>query len=243
MPGIFEGKNVVLTGAAGGIGRAIAALLSEQGARLLLIDPNGEGLEAMSESLGNGPHWTATSQLESPEACRTALSSVDGPIYGLVHMAGIFEKHDLSPEAREVYDRTLAANLTNGFDLTTAALTRLVTDQPARLVFASSLAFRRGSLGRVAYSAAKGGVAGLIRGLARNLGPKALVNGIAPGVIETPMVREIKQERGESMVEEIPLGRLGRAEEVAGVVLFLLGPHASYITGQIINVDGGLINA
>ena len=70
-----------------------------------------------------------------------------------------------------------------------------------------------------------------------------MVNGIAPGVIETPMVREIKQERGEDMVKEIPLGRLGRAEEVAGVVLFLLGPHASYITGQIINVDGGLINS
>lgn len=243
MPGSFEGRTVVLTGAAGGIGRAIAALLAAEGARLLLIDPDGEGLTNLAGALGDGRHVAATSYLETPDACAAALSQVEGPIYGLVHMAGIFEKHDLVPEARAVYDRTLASNLTNGFDLVMAAVPRLVTDEPARMVFASSLAYRRGSLGRVAYSAAKGGVAGLVRGLARNLGSRALVNGIAPGVIDTPMVRQIREERGEAMIREIPLGRLGHADEVAGVVLFLLGPHATYITGQIINVDGGLISA
>ena len=238
----FENRTIVLTGAAGGIGRATAELLAPRGARLLLIDPDGAGARGLADSLPGGPHAVAESSLDSPGACQEALAAMAGPIYGLVHMAGIFEKHDLVPEARAVYDRTLAANLTNGFDLVTAALPRLVQSEPARMVFASSLAFRRGSMGRVAYSAAKGGVAGLVRALARNLGSRALVNGIAPGVIETPMIREIRKERGEAMISEIPLGRLGRAEEVAGVVTFLLGPFSSYITGQIINIDGGLIN-
>ena len=173
MTGAFEDKTIVVTGAAGGIGRAIAELLAPQGARLLLIDPNAEGARALADSLPGGPHTVSASYLETPAACQEALAAVEGPLYGLVHMAGIFEKHDLVPEARAVYDRTMAANLTNGFDLVTAALPRLIVGEPARMVFASSLAFRRGSLGRVAYSVAKGGVAGLVRALARNLGHKA----------------------------------------------------------------------
>ncbi len=243
MTGQLEGKAIVITGAAGGIGREVAEMTAAEGARLLLIDPNESGVKSLAQSLPGDGHMAVSSYLETPQACAAALASFDGPVYGLVHMAGIFQRHELEPGAREVYDRTIAANLTNAFDLTMAVVSRLVTDEPARMVFASSLAFRRGSTGRVAYSAAKGGVAGLVRGLARNLGPKALVNAVAPGVIETPMIKEIRQERGDAMRQEIPLGRLGRAEEVAGVVLFLLGPHASYITGQILNVDGGLINS
>lgn len=158
-------------------------------------------------------------------------------------MAGIYVPHELDAAAREVYDRTIAANTTNGFDLTCAMLERLTTDEPARLVFASSQAFRRGSIGHVAYSVAKGGVVGLVRALSRNLGPRALVNGLAPGLIDTPMPAHVIASRGEDMLRDIPLGRIGQPEEVAGVVMFLLGPLSTYITGQIINIDGGVHNA
>jgi 3-oxoacyl-[acyl-carrier protein] reductase len=239
----FEGRTIVVTGAAGGIGSAVARMAASRGARLVLIDPNEAGLEILIRQLDGGPHIIVPSLLENPSACAEALSRFEGPIYGLVHMAGIFVPHELEPAAREVYDRTVAANMTNAFDLVCAVMDRLVTEVPARLVFASSQAYRRGSLGHVAYSMAKGGIAGLVRALARNLRSRALVNGVAPGVIETSMPAHIIAARRDEMLHEIPLGRLGSPDEVAGVVVFLLGPLSTYVSGQIINVDGGVNNA
>lgn len=239
----LDGRRIVVTGAAGGIGAAVARMAAERGAQLLLVDPNEQGLQSVLGALPGEGHVAATSLLDSPRACADVLSRLEGPLYGLVHMAGIFVPHELEPGARDVYDRTVAANMTNAFDLVCAMVDRLVSDEPARLVFASSQAYRRGSLGHVAYSMAKGGIAGLVRALARNLRARALVNGVAPGVIETSMPARIIAARREDMLKEIPLGRLGTAEEVAGVVVFLLGPLSTYVTGQIINIDGGTNNA
>lgn len=239
----LEGRTVVVTGAAGGIGIVVARMAAERGARLLLIDPDETRLDALLGTLPGTGHAKAVSFLDSPRACETALQAIDGPLYGLVHMAGIYVPHEMNAAGREVYDRTLAANTTNAFDVTAAMLARLVPDEPARLVFASSQAFRRGSIGHVAYSVAKGGIAGLVRALSRNLAPRALVNGLAPGLIDTPMPAHVLTARGDDMLRDIPLGRIGRPEEVAGVVMFLLGPLSTYVTGQIINVDGGVHNA
>jgi 3-oxoacyl-[acyl-carrier protein] reductase len=239
----LDGKAIVVTGAAGGIGVAVARMAAERGARLLLIDPNEKGLKGLVGTLPGGGHVAAPSLLESPRACADVLAHIQGPLYGLVHMAGIFVPHELEPGARDVYDRTIAANMTNAFDLVCAMVGRFVHDEPARIVLASSQAYRRGSLGHVAYSMAKGGIAGLVRALARNLKDRALVNGVAPGVIETGMPAGILRARRADILKEIPLGRLGTAEEVAGVVIFLLGPLSTYVTGQIINIDGGTNNA
>jgi 3-oxoacyl-[acyl-carrier protein] reductase len=239
----LEGRTIIVTGAAGGIGAVVARMAAERGARLLLIDPDETRLDALLDALPGQGHAKAVSFLDTPAACAEVLRAVDGPIYGLVHMAGIYVPHELEPAARDVYDRTLAANTTNGFDLVCALQGRLTADVPARLVFASSQAFRRGSIGHVAYSVAKGGVVGLVRALSRNLAPHVLVNGLAPGLIETPMPAHVIAARGEDMLRDIPLGRIGRPEEVAGVVMFLLGPLSTYVTGQIINVDGGVHNA
>nr|WP_254453459.1 SDR family oxidoreductase [Siccirubricoccus sp. G192] len=115
--------------------------------------------------------------------------------------------------------------------------------QGSRIVFVSSLAFRRGSPDHIAYSMAKGALAGLTRSLSRRLAPeRVLVNGLCPGVIETPMPAHVIAARGEAYRASVPLGRFGRPEEVGSVIEFLLSPASSYITGQLINVDGGMIN-
>ncbi|MEM6620145.1 MAG: SDR family oxidoreductase [Pseudomonadota bacterium] len=224
----------VITGAAGGIGRAIATRLSADGWRLHLIDVREDGL-------GEFPAATRSiSPLDTPEACRAALPK--GPITALVHMAGIFVPDQFPPNDRGIYDAVFSANATNAYDLTAAAAPQ-ITDG-GRIVLASSLAFNRGAKDYVAYTMAKGAIAGLARALARRLGPRGItVNAVAPGIIETPMTDDLVAHRGRAKVEaEIPLGRLGQPEDVAGLVRFLIGPDAAYITGQLINVDGGIVN-
>jgi 3-oxoacyl-[acyl-carrier protein] reductase len=240
----FEGKLIVITGGAGGIARETARLLLEGGAELLLIDPNAGALEASAGDLATAERVrTAVSALESPAACRAALAGIDRPVYALVHLAGIFRPDALDGASRSLWDATIAANLTNAFDMAAALRPLLDSGATCRLVFASSLAFRRGSFDHIAYSAAKGGIAGLVRALARALAPKVLVNGVAPGIILTGMPEHMldEPERRERLLAETTLKRFGHPREVATVLRFLLSDDSSFITGQLINVDGGVV--
>ena len=144
-----------------------------------------------------------------------------------------------------VYDQVMAANLHNAFHMTTALVPRLDAGETTRMVFISSLAFRRGAFDHTAYSAAKGGITGLVRSLARRLAPGTLVNGLAPGHIDTPMPDHIWSDEGRAakMLAEIPLERRGRPRECATVIDFLCSEASSYVTGQIINVDGGIMSS
>jgi 3-oxoacyl-[acyl-carrier protein] reductase len=239
----LDGRLIVITGGAGGIARATSPLLLEDGAELLLIDLDEDRLAQAAGELGAGSRVrTAVSALDSPDACEAALASLERPVYALVHLAGIFEPDALDAASRPVWDRVMAANLTNAFDMAAAVVPRLDADAVCRLLFASSLAFRRGNLDHIAYTAAKGGIAGLVRALARRLGPQALVNALAPGIILTSMPQHllVVPERRQRLLAETSLKRFGEAHEVASVIRFLLGPGATYITGQVINVDGGV---
>ena len=240
----FENRLIVITGGAGGIARETAKLLLAQGAELLLIDPSASMLEASAAELAGGARVrTVVSALESPEACALALAHLKRPIYALVHLAGIFRPDALNGAHRALWDATVAANLTNAFDMAAAVRPKLDAEATCRMVFASSLAFRRGSFDHIAYSAAKGGVVGLVRALARALAPNVLVNGLAPGIILTGMPEHMLDvpERRARLLAEITLGRFGHPREVATVIRFLLSDDSSFITGQLINVDGGVV--
>ena len=239
----FAGKRILVTGGAGGIGIETTRTFMDHGAHVLMADADEDALERAQALLGRVRLATIASALDTPAECARVMDALGAPAYALVHLAGLFERDNLDPEDHGVWNRAIAANLTNAYDMAVAFSTRFDRRQPARLVLTSSIAYRRGSADRVPYAAAKGGVVGLTRALSRKLAPDVLVNAIAPGVIETRMADAVIAERGEDYRREIPLQRFGHPSEIASVIRFLCSPDASYITGQTITIDGGITNA
>ena len=243
MPSTFTNKRIVITGGAGGIGIETARTFIDHGGHVLIADLDEAGLARAQDELGRVQLATIASALDTPAECARVMEALGAPAYALVHLAGLFERDDLDPDDHGVWNRAIAANLTNAYDMAVAFSTRYYRAEPARIVLTSSVAFRRGSADRVPYAAAKGGIVGLTRALSRKLAPYVLVNAIAPGVIETKMSEPVLLERGEAYRREIPLKRFGKPSEVASLIRFLCSPDASYITGQTITIDGGLTNA
>jgi 3-oxoacyl-[acyl-carrier protein] reductase len=239
----FAGKRIVITGGAGGIGVETARTLLEHGAHLVLVDIDEERLVQARETLGTARIATWQSALDTPQACAAALDAAGAPIAALIHLAGLFERDPFDPDDHGVWDRAIAANLTNAYDLAVAFATRFDRrDGPARIVLTSSVAYRRGSAGYPPYAAAKAGLVGLTRSLSRKFAPDVLVNAVAPGLINTRMAVDTIAQRGEAYLKEIPLQRCGHPGEVAAVIRFLCSRDSSYITGQTITIDGGITN-
>jgi 3-oxoacyl-[acyl-carrier protein] reductase len=243
MPSTFTGKRIIVTGGAGGIGVETARGFMDHGGHVLIADIDDAALDRAHQTLGRVRLATIASALDKPAECARVVEAAGAPVYALVHLAGLFERDDLDPDDHGVWNRAIAANLTNAYDMAVAFSKRFDRREPARIVLTSSVAYRRGSADRVPYAAAKAGIVGLTRALSRKLAPDVLVNAIAPGVIETRMADSIIAERGEAYRQEIPLRRFGKPSEVASVIRFLCSPDASYITGQTITIDGGITNA
>ncbi|WP_158926479.1 SDR family NAD(P)-dependent oxidoreductase [Acidisphaera sp. S103] len=243
MPSTFTGKRIVVTGGAGGIGLETVKGFMDHGGHVIMADIDEAALERAQAQLGRVRLGTIASALDTPAECARVIEAAGAPVYALVHLAGLFEQDELNPDDHGVWNRAIAANLTNAYDMAVAFSTRFDRREPARIVLTSSVAYRRGSATRVSYAAAKGGIVGLTRALSRKLAPDVLVNAIAPGLIETKMAAPVVAERGEAYMQEIPLKRIGKPSEVASVIRFLCSPDASYITGQTITVDGGITNA
>jgi len=244
MTPLFKDRSILITGGAGDIGRATARAFLHEGARVHLVDIDATRLEQAREQLrALGPVSIHRSALDSPAACREAFASSGHTVHALVHMAGVFEHDPLDADDRGVWERAIASNLTNAYDMVIAFRAQHRGGEAGRIVLCSSRAFQRGAPGRAAYTAAKGGIVGLTRTFSREFAPGILVNAVAPGLIETRMTADLITRMGDQRMAEIPLGRYGTPEDIAGAVKFLCGPDSAYMTGQLLTVDGGVLNS
>ncbi len=237
-------KNVVVTGASRGIGRSIALELGKRGYRVLVNYNNSErdALQVVEQinSTGRGEAIAYRANVASFEETRNMIedfTSSFGPIYGLVANAGIYIRRKIYDMGIEDWQKTMDINLNGAFYLVKAALPHMSSGS---IVFVSSQLAFKGSSSSVAYSASKAGILGLMHSLALQLAPRIRVNAVTPGTIETDMISNYTPEQLNERAHEIPLGRIGRPEEVAEVVAFLISENSSYITGATIDVNGGL---
>lgn len=245
----IAGRVVIVTGATGGIGRAVSSALAAVGARLLLTGLDPAVLADLAADLEGGPHETEAADLRdrgTPARLVERARAGGADLLGLVHLAAVARRR-YSPDdvTEEDWDEQHDVNLKASFFLC-RAVGRALADQRrgGRLVTFSSQAWWTGGFaGSFVYAASKGGVVSMTRGLARVYGPHGItVNTVAPGLVATRMLTDgTTPEAFESMTRQIPLGYVAEPEDMTGAVVFLLSDHARYVTGATINVSGGML--
>jgi NAD(P)-dependent dehydrogenase (short-subunit alcohol dehydrogenase family) len=244
----IEGRVVVLTGATGGIGRAIASAFAAAGATIVATDLEQAPLDELVRGLESGPHRAMALNLRDPEDRQALLdlASSDGNApYALVHTAALLRRRaSLDEVTEEDWDIQMDTNLKSTFFLCRSFANAMKRAGEGRLVLFTSQSWMTGGFGgSTVYAASKGGIVSLARGLSRTYGPDGItVNTIAPGQINTPMLLTgLDQAIYEKMREDTPLGYVGDPDDVAGSVVFLTSTHARYITGATINISGGFL--
>ena len=237
-------KNVLISGASRGIGRATAIKLAEAGYRVGAIyyksvDKANHLRKKIREGGGEVEIYRAdVSNYDEVKKVIGDFCERYGKIYGLVANAGIYLRKNVWDMSFEDWRRTIEVNLDGSFNLVKSSLPFL--DSPSSIVFVSSQLAFKGS-GDPGYSASKSGVLGLMRSLVLQLASRGIrVNAVAPGTIDTDMIKNYTPEQRRRREKEIPLGRIGNPEDVANVIAFLLSPESAYITGAVIDVNGGL---
>lgn len=238
----LTGKVALITGGARGIGRATAARFIEEGARVCVADR--AGAEQTAKELGPSAfavELDVTDRASVKRAVETVLERAER-IDALVNNAGITRDATLAKTSDEAWDAVIAVNLTGTFNMTRAVVPHMVQRGSGAIINAASIVGVYGNFGQSNYVATKSGVIGLTRTWARELGRKGIrVNCIAPGFISTEMTAAMPPEVLDGMKARTPLGRLGQAEDVARVYAFLASDDASFVHGQVVGVDGGLV--
>ena len=241
-------KTALVTGAARGIGRAVAKELAREGYRLCInyIEHRAEAESLAAELTAAGcPCLTVQADVADSAACLDMVRRTEaalGPVELLVNNAGISYAGLFQDLSEADWNRCLAVNLTGARNMVQAVLPHMLHEKSGAIVNISSIWGLRGASCEVAYACSKAGIVALTRSLALELAPSHIrVNAVAPGCIETDMVRVLGQETVRQLIEETPLGRLGQPEDIAHAVAFLASDKASFITGQILTVDGGFI--
>jgi 3-oxoacyl-[acyl-carrier protein] reductase len=243
---MLETDLALVTGASRGIGRAIALALGKSGATVVGTATSEEGAEKIAADFaaagirGRGLVWVA----DRPAATDALMAQLDagpGQPNVLVNNAGIARDALILRMKSEDWEQTLAVNLSSVFRLTKACLRRMLKERHGRIITIGSVVGSMGNAGQVHYAAAKAGLIGFSKALAKELATRNItVNVVAPGFIETDMTRALQPAQREAYLTQIPMGRLGSAEDVAHAVLFLASREAGYMTGQTLHVNGGM---
>jgi 3-oxoacyl-[acyl-carrier protein] reductase len=243
----LQGQVALVTGASRGIGRAIATELARQGAKVVGTATSEAGAAAISEylaALGPEAGRGVVLNVNDAQASLAVVEQVQkefGSLSILVNNAGITQDQLAMRMKDEEWDSVIATNLTAVGRLSRAVLRGMMKARTGRIINITSVVGEAGNPGQMNYAAAKAGVAGMSRALAREIGSRNItVNCVAPGFIDTDMTKALNEQQSAAILQQIPLGRLGAAEEIAYAVAFLASPQAAYITGTTLNVNGGM---
>lgn len=240
----LEGEIALVTGASRGIGKAIAEKLANNGATVIGTATTDGGADKITEYLsafgGKGMCLNVTDS-DSVTSVIKQITTEFGAVSILVNNAGITRDTLLMMMKEEQWDDIIQTNLTSIFRLSKACVRTMMKARKGRIINIGSVVGSTGNPGQTNYSAAKSGLLGFTKSLAREIGSRNItVNSVAPGFIDTDMTKELKEEQREALIQQIPLNKLGNPEDIANAVAFLAGPDASYITGETLHVNGGM---
>ena len=243
----LAGQVALVTGASRGIGKAIARELASQGAKVVGTATSEAGSQAISEYLTELKHGCgrgAVLDVNNGEQCNALVAQIQKEFGGLsilVNNAGITQDQLAMRMKDEEWDAVIATNLTSVARLSRAVLRGMIKAKWGRIINITSVVGSAGNPGQMNYAAAKAGVAGMSRALAREIGSRNItVNCVAPGFIDTDMTRALDEQQVSSLLQQIPLARLGQAADIAAAVAFLASAQAGYITGTTLHVNGGM---
>jgi len=238
------GRIALVTGGSRGIGRAIADTLHAAGAGVVILDRDAERAPITAREIGDDV-CAMIADVRDPGQIAAALASVEetcGPIDILVNNAGVTKDSLLVRMSDEDWDTVLDVNLRGVFLLTRAVARGMMKRRWGRIINIASVVGLMGNPGQANYAASKAGLIGFTKAVARELASRnVLVNAIAPGFIDTDMTNTLTEAQRTTLLDQIPLGRLGGPEDIARAVVFLASDHADYITGQVLVVDGGMV--